>query len=248
MFLTKPGEHKYIGLEHPGTGTTYVYQTFPMGTRNSPGASGRFGAALLRIIMDISDLFSGTPSDNSLQQYFSHKISHPTYGEGRVLIGSDGLPAVLIWIHVDDILVHAPTLPKLEAALDHIMSVIIRLGLVCQPSKTSLPSQRVKFCGFEYDTSSTPTLHIPQSKVSRAVALTSYLLSDLKSPLSRLIVSMVVGYLQSLVPATPGNICAALLRPIYFDLHHPSTPSSTNTRKAYFSIMDLGVHSRICLQ
>ena len=248
MFLTKPEEHQYMGLDHPGTGTTYVYKTFPMGTRNSPGASGRFGAAFLCTIVDTSELFSGTPVDNSLQQYFSKKVSHPTYGEGRVLIGSDGLPVVLIWIHVDDILIHAPTLSKLEAALDHIMATTVRLGLICHPDKTSPPSQRVKFCGFEYDTSSTPTLHIPQSKVSRAIALTSYLLSDLKTPLSRLIVSMVVGYLQSLVPATPGNIGAAILRPIYFDLHNMSTLPATNTRKAYFSIMDLGVRSRICLQ
>ena len=87
-----------------------------MGTRNSPGASGRFGAAFLRMVIDTSDLFKGTAVDNSLQQYFSHKVYHPTYGEGRVLIGSDGLPVVLIWIHVDDILIHAPTLSKLEAA------------------------------------------------------------------------------------------------------------------------------------
>ena len=67
MFFTKPEEHKYMGLEHTETGTTYMYETFPMGTRNSPGASGRFGAAFLRIIMGSSDLFSGTPVDNSIQ-------------------------------------------------------------------------------------------------------------------------------------------------------------------------------------
>ena len=248
MFLTKPEEHRYMGLKHPGTGEIYVYQTFPMGTRNSPGASGRFGAAFLRIIMETSDLFSGTPCDNSIQQYFSQKISHPTYGEGRVLIGSDGLPVVLIWIHVDDILIHGPTLSKLKAALDHILSVTVRLGLICHPSKTSLPSHRVKFCGFEYDTSSTPTLHIPQSKVSRAIAITTYILSDTESLLSRLLVSMVLGYLQSLVPATPGNIGAALLRPVYFDLHTSATSSLPNTKEAYFSIMDLGDRSRACLQ
>ena len=248
MFLTKASEHQYMGLEHPKIGTTYIYKTFPMGTRNSPGASGRFGAAFLRTVIDSSDLFHGTPIDNSLQQYFSQTIIHPTYGEGRVLIGSDGLPVVLIWMHVDDILIHAPTLLKLEAALDHIMSTIVRLGLICQPSKTSLPSQRVTFCGFEYDTTSTPSLHIPQSKVSRAFAITSYLLSDASSSLSRLIVSIVVGYLQSLVPATPGNIGAALLRPIYFDLHNMSTISLPNTKEAYFSIMELSERSRLCLQ
>ena len=248
MFLTDPSEHQYMGLEHPGTGLTYIYRTLPMGTRNSPGASGRFGAAFLRTVMDSSDLFHGHPVDNSLQQYFSKSITHPTHGEGRVLIGSDGLPVVLIWIHVDDILIHAPTLRKLEAALNHIMATTVRLGLICHPSKTSPPAQRVKFCGFEYDTSSTPTLHIPQSKISRAIAITSYILSDARPSLSRLVVSMVVGYLQSLVPATPGNIGAALLRPVYFDLHAISTNSLPNTKQAYFSIMDLSERSRLCLQ
>ena len=55
MFLTKPKEHKYIGLEHPSTGKIYVYQSFPMGTRNSPRASRKFGAAFIRVVMDISD-------------------------------------------------------------------------------------------------------------------------------------------------------------------------------------------------
>ena len=246
MFLTKADEHQYMGLHHPGTGTTYVYNTLPMGTRNSPGASGRFGAAFLRVVMDTSDLFQGTPVDNSLQQYFSHEVYHPAYGEGRVLIGSDGLPVVLIWIHVDDILIHAPTLSKLEAAMDHIMGTTVRLGLICHPDKTSPPSQRVSFCGFEYDTSSTPTLHIPQSKVSRAIAISDYLLSEVSW--SRLLVSMVVGYLQSLVPATPGNIGAALLRPVYLDLHTISTTSIPNTKQAYFTIMDLSERSKICLQ
>ena len=246
MFLTRVNEQKYMGLQHPGTDATYVYNTFPMGTRNSPGASGRFGAAFLRTVMDTSELFHGTPTDNSFKQYFLKKTYHPSYGEGRILIGADGLPVVLIWIHVDDILIHAPTLSKLQRALDHIMHTTIRLGLICHPDKTSPPSQRVKFCGFIYDTSATPALHIPQSKVSRAIAITTYLLSKASWP--RLLVSMVVGYLQSLVPATPGNIGAALLRPIYFDLHKLNTTPTSNTKQAYFTLMDLSERSRVCLQ
>ena len=54
-------------------------------------ASGRFGASFIRHVMEISDLSGGSPIDNSIQQYFSEKISHPKFGEGRVLFGSDGL-------------------------------------------------------------------------------------------------------------------------------------------------------------
>ena len=92
-----------------------------MSTPNSPGASGRFGAAFICEAMETSDLFGGQPIDNSLQHYFSKKVSHPEFGEGRVLFGADGLPAVLLWLHVDGILIHPPTLAKLETALDHIL-------------------------------------------------------------------------------------------------------------------------------
>ena len=248
MFLTKPEEHKYMGITHPGTGAMHVFRTFAMGTRNSPGASGRFGAALIRIIMDTSDLFKGVVVDNSIQQYFSRKVHHPKYGEGRILIGVvDGLPVVLLWLHVDDLLIHAPTRAKLTDALDHILNTIIRLGLICNYSKTNLPSQRVKFCGFVYDTSSTPTLCIPQNKVSRAIAITDYLLTGLTMSMSRLVVSMVTGFLQSLVPATPGNIGATFLRPIYDDLHNMPLNSGHQTKDDYFCAMNLSERSRLCL-
>ena len=139
MFLTRQDEHQYMGLIHPKTCETYVYGTLPMGTRNSPGASGRFGAAFVRMILETSNLFHGKPVDNSLQQCFIKKICHPTLGEGRILIGSDGFPAVLIWLHVDDILIYSPTLIKLNAALEHIMETTVRLGLITIHPKLHLP-------------------------------------------------------------------------------------------------------------
>jgi len=154
---------------------------------------------------------------------------------------------VLIWLHVDDLLIHAPTKAKLEAALNHIFNTILRLGLICHRDKTNPPSQRVKFCGFIYDTSSTPTLCIPPNKTSRAIAITDYLLTGLNTSMSRLIVSMVVGFLQSLAPATPGNIGAAFLRPVYEDLHLLTEKSRPQTKQAYFSEMSLSERSRLCL-
>ena len=77
IFLTKPDEHKYMGITHLGIGETYVYRTLPMGTRSSPGTSGHFGAAFTCHVMETSDLFRGSPVENSIQQYFSENISHP---------------------------------------------------------------------------------------------------------------------------------------------------------------------------
>ena len=45
---------------------------------------------------------------------------------------------------------------------------------------------------------------------------------------------MVVGFLQSLVPATPGNIGASFLRPVYEDLHNLLTEVAPNTKQAFF--------------
>jgi hypothetical protein len=40
MFPAVASERKYMGLIHPKTGVQYCYANCPMGTRNSPGASG----------------------------------------------------------------------------------------------------------------------------------------------------------------------------------------------------------------
>ena len=74
-----------MGLINPKSGKTYVYRTLPIGTLNSPGTSGRFGAAFIFLVMDTSEFVTGTPVDISLQQYFTKKIYHPTLGESRVL-------------------------------------------------------------------------------------------------------------------------------------------------------------------
>ena len=86
-----------------------------MGTRNSPGASGKLGVAFIRTVMETSDLFDEKAVDTSVKDYFAHGLSHPTYGEGKVLIGPDGQPEVLLCLHVDAILIHTPSLEKLEA-------------------------------------------------------------------------------------------------------------------------------------
>jgi hypothetical protein len=41
----------------------------------------------------------------------------PKLGIGRVLTVSDGPPVCLIWIHVDDILLHGPTRSKCTSTL-----------------------------------------------------------------------------------------------------------------------------------
>lgn len=153
-------------------------------------------------------------------------------------MGDDGLPAALMWIHVDDVAIHAPTRAKCHRALTAFLDATVRVGLLCHPAKLTPPTQVAKYCGFLYDTTGIPCLRIPQSKTDRAVATIEYLRSGAADfRLSRLTLAVTVGLLQSLVDATPCNVGQTYLRRLYesallgrysggpvvgFDLLHPS--------------------------
>ena len=224
MFRTCESEYPYLGLQHPTTGKWYYYARLPMGTRQSPAGSGRIGNAFLRMIIETNPCFQGTPVDNSLVGQLLLKLHTPSFGEGWVLLDEEGIPCVLPWLHVDDLLLHGPTLSKTTAALNFVMDEALRVGLICQAKKTVLPCQQLCFCSFLYDTGGIPSLSIPEDKISRAVSFIDYLLQGTTGRLARLSVAMVVGVLQSLVEATPGNIVASFLQGVYLDLHALEDP------------------------
>ena len=127
----------------------------------------------------------------------------------------DGSPVIQTWVHVDDFLLHGPTYAKTAAALSALMDLAVELGLLCNPGKTVPPTQRVKYCGFVYDTTGEPRLEIPQEKRSRALVQVQYTLSQSKGEFSRLALSVVNGVLQSLVDATPTRLGQTFLRPLH---------------------------------
>lgn len=174
MFLTKPGERPHLGILHPATREPYWYEWLPMGTCNSPGVAGHFGVSFLQVLRR-HPVFSGTESTNTFASYLGGQQHHAKWGTGRVLLGVDGLPACLVWIHVDDILVHGPTKEKTELAMTVVMNEALRLGLICQPCKMKAPAQVRKHCGFIYDTIGLPTRTLPPSKISKALAYLDYL-------------------------------------------------------------------------
>ncbi len=77
------------------------------------------------------------------------------------------------------------------------------------------PTQRVKYCGFVFDSTGEPRLEIPQEKRSRALVQVQYTLSQSKGEFSRLALSVVNGVLQSLVDATPTRLGQTFLRPLH---------------------------------
>jgi hypothetical protein len=103
-------------------------------------------------------------------------IFDPKLGIGQVLIGSDELPACLIWTHVDEIFLHGTTRAKCTSALKKILDLMMLVGLICHTHKLKPPAQIQKFCGFLYDSVGTPKLRFPDNKVIRALALLDFLM------------------------------------------------------------------------
>jgi hypothetical protein len=220
-FATKPGERRYLGCIHPISGTQLVYCGLPMGSASSPEISCRITNGGMRTIRATEPVFQGDIEINTWATAMKDGSYDPRKGHGRVLMGADGLPAALIWVMVDDYLIHAPTKRKCQLAFSVFMDHMVHLGFICQRVKTSPPSQRQKFCGMIFDTTRVPKMTIPPAKVSRAVA-TIARVRDLNSwtILTRLGASVLGGLLQSLVDATPSRQGQTYLRSLYDNVHH----------------------------
>lgn len=248
-FKTVKEERQYMGIFHPKTNEPFVYGGCPMGLRNSPGGTGRFGMSFIRYIIDTSDLFNrdNFESNTFANLFEGERVFCPERGEGRVFYSSDRSLSILIWLHIDDILMHGPTMAKVEEALTHIVTCAFYFGLIIQPVKVELPSHVVQYCGFLYDTTDIPCLVVPDYKLTRASTMVKYLKSGSYSSLARHTLSICVGNLQSLVPATPSNIGACFLRSLYDDLHNLRESPVYGTKAYYFTTVDLSPASLACL-
>ena len=218
QFSTHPADHPYLGVIHPVTGEHFYWASLPMGAGNSPACAGRYGLAFLRLLrdhlVDPSITLVNTWGMKLQEQPFD-----PSLGHGFVLLAPDGSPAVRVWAHVDDFLIHGPTLEATTAALNLFMDLALQVGLLCHPKKLIPPTQTPKYTGFIFDTRSTPTLRVPTDKRERALAMVSHI-RRLRRPVSALALSVVTGTLESLSDATPARIGHTYLRHLY-DLIHP---------------------------
>lgn len=77
--------------------------------------------------------------------------------------------------------------------------------------------------------------------------MVSYLLSGSYHRLARMTLAVVVGNLQSLVPASPSNIGNSYLRSLYNDLHGLDSPLQ-GKRAYYFTPLNLSPQSLACLR
>jgi hypothetical protein len=221
-YLTLPQERDLIGIIHPRTGEHLWYVGLPMGSVNSPSISCRIGEGIMDMLRKEASVFHATHhQENTWYHALNQGTYRPSLGHGYVGFQASGKPVALVFGFVDDFKIHGIDLEDCCAAMTAFMDLMVRLGLICQPAKTSPPRQVQKYCGFLYDTTGTPTLRIPPNKVSRCIASASFLLTHPRTHrLSRLSLAIVTGVLQSVVDATPQRIGQSYLRALYDDLHY----------------------------
>ena len=220
-FMTVEEERCYLGCIHPITGAELWYVGLPMGASNSPAIACRVGSAILRRMALDDENFSGSVTHNTIGARLMGDTFNPHWGTGQVTIGPDGSPVSLVFSHVDDFLIHSTSQRRCRLALEAVMDLTVRLGLICQPCKTSPPAQVQKYTGFLFDTREIPCLRIPESKRQRALATIAYLKSRVS--ISRLALAVVTGILQSLVDATPQHLGNTFLRNVYNSMHADAT-------------------------
>lgn len=223
QFKTHPDDQPYLGVVHPRTHDLYVYTGLPMGGGNSPALAGRYGLAFLRLLRKrYEEEYGGVPNVNCWWTGFRPTGEyHPRWGHGYVLLDEAGIPAVKVWVHVDDFLLHGPNQLKTNRALSSFLDLTVEVGLLCHPKKLTPPSQVVKYCGFLIDTTGIPCLRIPQAKRERAAAMVEVVHHKVtrQQPMSRLALSVVTGTLEALADATPRRLGHTYLRHLHEALH-----------------------------
>ena len=220
-YWTLPEERDLIGLIHPITGRHLWYVGLPMGSVNSPSIACRIGEGILEVLRKENPVYRPeTYVENTWRKDLKTGGYDVRIGHGYVGMQRNGRPVAIVFGYVDDFLIHAATKRDCCEATSAFMDLMVRLGLICQPVKTSPPAQVQKYCGFLYDTTNRPTLRIPPNKVSRCRASIKFLQSRPRNgKLSRLSLAIITGVLQLVVEATPQRLGQNHLRTLYEDLH-----------------------------
>ena len=220
QFPVRPEDQLAFGVVHPLTGEHYAYTGLPMGSGSSPGLAGRFGLSFVRMLREQGEMFTHSAHENCWWTSLTEEGYDPTLGYGFRLHSRDGSPAVKIWVHVDDFLIHGADLDSTTRALRFFLDKAVDVGLLCHPKKLHPPAQIQRYCGFDFDTTGPPTLRIPLDKLDRCRAMASYL-GNLPegAEISRLALSVIAGTLESVAEATPRRLGHTYLRATHSLIH-----------------------------
>lgn len=223
QFRVHPDDQPYLGVIHPVTGKNYVYGYLPMGGSNSPALAGRFGLSFLRLLRIRFPEFRGAPRFNSRWATEFVECSEtfdPGLGYGLVFTDATGAPTLRTWVHVDDFMLHGPTKAATTRGLELFLDLAVEVGLLCHPKKLVPPSHTVTYVGFEFDTTNTPTIRVPDVKRQRAEAMIGFIRSrPARFAFSRLTLSVLAGVLESISEATPKRLGHTYLRRLHAVIH-----------------------------
>jgi len=220
-----------------------------MGSVNSPSISCCFGEGILNMLRQEQAIFHGAHrTENTWRMALHEGLYDPTIGHGYVFRQQNGRPIAQIFGFVNNFKVYAATRSDCIIALNAFMDIMVHLGLICQPVKTSPPAQVQKYGGYIYDTRSTPTLRIPPHKVSRCLSSSRFLLSRTRNAhLSRLSLAVVTGVLQSIVAAAPQHCGQTHLQSLYDDLHRVGEVGHLFGGEKCRTLVDLSLASQAAL-
>ena len=232
-FPIQEQDRNYLGLIHPVTSQPYRYTKCPMGSASSPGIANRAIATIMSEYRDLRSQEGDYVINNPLNPLL-HLPYDAHLPEGLIHITSNRLPYAVIWIQVDDFLIHAPTHDTCVTELDRLLDFLFEKGILAHEKKVKPPAQVQTFCGFEFDTTVEPILKASQDKRTTAISIIDYLIHKKgNSQISKLTLAVAVGKLQSLCPATPQRVGSAYLRSLYNVIHADATVNPTDVLYYY---------------
>jgi hypothetical protein len=135
-FEVRRKDRKYLGCVHAKTLKHLRYASLPMGASQSPALAGWYGPSFMRLLRKKSKNFHGSLRQNMwLNTLTEINKCDGTVGHGIVLDGEDGLPALLVWAHCDDFIIHRHTEAKMTAATIAFLDLAVDVGMLCHPGK-----------------------------------------------------------------------------------------------------------------
>jgi len=225
-FQLREQDRNYAGILHPQSGKHFRYRGCPMGSSSSPGIANRGISTIMLEYREAKQEQCTLLLNDPLGPLYNQKY-HPHLAEGMIHMNKE-LPLPIIWIQVDDFLIHAATLEQCINELNDLLEFFLDKGILAHGKKVIPPAQIQRFCGFEFDTRSIPKIAVTAEKQSTAISCIDYLINcqTESTPISKLTLAVVIGKLQSLTPATQANIGSIYLRSLYHSLHDLKTLDS----------------------
>ena len=236
QFRTHPDDWPHLGLIHPVTGEVLIWYGLCMGSTNSPAIACRHGQGLIRKLLSRSKVFRQSAQANCWWTELTYSGYDPNLGYGFKFLRADGKPAVKIWAHIDDFLIHGPDYDSTCQGLKEFLDLALEVGMLCHPKKLKPPAQVQQYVGFLFDTHSFPRLRIPDDKRDRALAMCDFVSSHPPNkPFSRLAMAVIAGTLESLAEATPSRVGHTYLRETHKLIHPDGLPTG---RDGYYGRLD----------